>query len=155
MGVQWKQSLADVIQSRYQVCNFIKKRLQQRCFLIKFTKFLRTPFFYRTPLPWWLLLAVNCVNQWKGNWMFILRRKKCYTWTVLLRLVFPDKQYSSEVFQTLLAVLHLSEVAVAEVFCKKDVLENFANHRCFPVNFAKFSRTIFFIEHLWWLLLKR
>ena len=26
-------------------------------------------------------------------------------------------------------------------------------HRCFPVNFAKFLRTPFYIEHLWWLLL--
>ena len=26
--------------------------------------------------------------------------------------------------------------------------------RCFPVNFAKFLRAPFFIEHLWWLLLK-
>ena len=26
-------------------------------------------------------------------------------------------------------------------------------HRCFPVNFAKFLRTLFFTEHLWWLLL--
>ena len=70
-----------------------------------------------------------------------------------------------------------------EAFCKKGVLENFAKltgkhlcqslffnkvaglrpatllkkklwHRCFPVNFAKFLRTTFFIEHLWWLLLK-
>ena len=24
-------------------------------------------------------------------------------------------------------------------------------HRCFPVNIAKFLRTAFFIEHLWWL----
>ena len=24
--------------------------------------------------------------------------------------------------------------------------------RCFPVNFVKFLRTLFFIEHLWWLL---
>ena len=27
--------------------------------------------------------------------------------------------------------------------------------RCFPVNFAKFLRTTFFIEHIWWLLLKK
>ena len=27
-------------------------------------------------------------------------------------------------------------------------------HRCFPVNFAKFLRTLFFIEHLRWLFLK-
>ena len=26
-------------------------------------------------------------------------------------------------------------------------------HRCFPVNFAKFLRTSFVVEHLWWLLL--
>ena len=26
-------------------------------------------------------------------------------------------------------------------------------HRCFPVNFEKFSRTPFCIKHLWWLLL--
>ena len=26
-------------------------------------------------------------------------------------------------------------------------------HRCFPVNIAKFLRTVFFIEHHWWLLL--
>ena len=47
--------------------------------------------------------------------------------------MFLDKEYSSEVFQTLLAVLHFSKVAVAEVFCKKDILENFANRRCFLV----------------------
>ena len=26
-------------------------------------------------------------------------------------------------------------------------------HRCFPLNFAKFLRTPFFTEHVWWLLL--
>ena len=69
-----------------------------------------------------------------------------------------------------------------EAFCKKGVLRNFTKfigkhlcqslffnkvadlrpttllkkglwHRYFPVNFAKFLRTLFFIEHLWWLLL--
>ena len=69
-----------------------------------------------------------------------------------------------------------------EVFCKKGVLGNFTKftgknlrqslffnnvaslrpvtllkkrlwHRCFPVTFVKFLRTIFFIEHPWWLLL--
>ena len=70
-----------------------------------------------------------------------------------------------------------------DVFCKKDALRNFAKsagkhlcqslffnkvaglrpatllkkrlwHRCFPVNFAKFLRTPFLTEHLWWLLLE-
>ena len=65
------------------------------------------------------------------------------------------------------------------MFCKKGVLSNFAKftgkhlcqslffnkvaalrpatllkkrlwHRCFPVNFAKFLRTAFIKEHLWW-----
>ena len=33
-----------------QECNFIKKRLQHSCFPVKFPKYLRTPFFYRTPM---------------------------------------------------------------------------------------------------------
>ena len=49
-----------------------------------------------------------------------------------------------------------------EVFCYKDVLRKFAKflgkHLCqslagLPVNFVKFLRTSFFIEHFWWLLL--
>ena len=70
-----------------------------------------------------------------------------------------------------------------DVFCEKGVVKNFAKftgkhlclslffnkvagaasnllqkrlwHRCFPVNFVKFLRTLFLIEHLWWLLLER
>ena len=57
--------------------------------------------------------------------------------------MFLDKEYSSKVFQPLLAVPHFSKVAVAEVFCKKGVLENLGNHRCFSVNFTRFSRTPF------------
>ena len=45
----------------------------------------------------------------------MLPRKKWYTWTVLLRLVFLDKEYLSEVFQTLLAVPHFSKVAGKKV----------------------------------------
>ena len=69
-----------------------------------------------------------------------------------------------------------------KVFCKKGVLRKFTKftgkhlcqslffnnvaglrtatllkkrlwHRCFPVDFVKFLRTPFYIEHLWWLLL--
>ena len=72
--------------------------------------------------------------------------------------------------------------SLPEVFCKKGVLRNFAKftgkhlcqsfifnkvtglgsatllkerfwHRCFPINFAKFLRTSFYIEQLWRLLL--
>ena len=70
-----------------------------------------------------------------------------------------------------------SEAATRGVLCKKVFLEISQNskenacarvsglwpttllkkrpcHRCFPVYFAKFLRTRFFTEHLWWLLLK-
>ena len=45
-----------------------------------------------------------------------------------------------------------------EVFCEKGLkpatlLKKKLWDRCFPVNFPKFLRTPFFIEHLWWLLL--
>ena len=33
-----------------KACNFIKKRLQHRCFPVKFAKFFRTSFFYRKSL---------------------------------------------------------------------------------------------------------
>ena len=36
--------------SSKRLCNFIKKKLQCRCFPVKFSKFLRTPFFYKTHL---------------------------------------------------------------------------------------------------------
>ena len=33
------------------------------------------------------------------------------------------------------------------------LLKNILWHKCFRVNFANFLRTLFFTEHLWWLLL--
>ena len=33
------------------------------------------------------------------------------------------------------------------------LLKETLRHRCFPVNFSKFLRTFFFLEHLHWLLL--
>ena len=134
--------------NRCQAWNFIKKGLQHRCFPTKFTKSLRTLFFKEhlysdgcfstlmaASLLWWLLLTVNSVNQWRHTLK-----------------VYP------EVFQTLFPILATLHEKVRssrpELFCKKGVFENFANQRCFPVNFRKFSRTPFFIVHLRWLLLK-
>ena len=39
-----------------RACNFIKKRLQHRCFHVTFSKFLKTPFWQNTPQ--WLLLHI-------------------------------------------------------------------------------------------------
>ena len=101
-----KQSLADVVQNRYQACNFVKKRLQHRCFSMKFAKSLRTPFWQNTST----LMAACGSKQWKLMKTYTesltCRKKKWYTGTVLLRLVFLINEYSSEVFQTVLAVPH-------------------------------------------------
>ena len=69
-------------------------------------------------------------------------------------------------------VFQCTEAFVRRCFVKKSIFENFTKltgkhmcqslsfnkfagirHRCFSVNFIKFSRTPFFIEHLRWLLL--
>ena len=42
--------------TKLQACNFIKNRLQHRCFPVNIAKFLRTPFFNRTP-PVFILFA--------------------------------------------------------------------------------------------------
>ena len=68
--------------------------------------------FYRTPLLWWFFLTVNSVNQWKHALKVYAAEKEMICITVLLRLVFPDQEYSSKVFRTLLALLDFSEVAV-------------------------------------------
>ena len=116
-------------------------------FSYKIYEIFKNAFFYRTPLLWWLLLAVNSVNQWRHTESLCSWEKKWYTWTVLLKLVFLDNEYSSEVFQTLYSILvTLHEKAKSSrpgLSCKKGVFENFANQKRFSVNFAKFSRTHF------------
>ena len=51
------EAVVNFTRKRLKVCNFIKRRLQHRCFLVKFAKFLRTPFF--TEHLRWLLLKLN------------------------------------------------------------------------------------------------
>ena len=43
--------------------------------------------------------------------------------------------------------------AVAQRCSVKNVFLERLWHNCFLVNFVKFLRTLFYIEHLWWLLL--
>ena len=58
--------------------------------------------------------------------------------------MFLGNEYSSEFFQTLLAVPSFSSVAQkSQKQSSRGVFENFVNQRCFPVNFAKFSRSSF------------
>ena len=52
---------------------------------------------------------------------------------------------------------YFSEAVVQRCSVKKvrpaNLLKKRLWYRCFPVNFVKFLRTLFFIQHLWWLLL--
>ena len=64
--------------SDLQACNFIKKRLQHRCFPVKFAKFLRTAIlkniyeqqqFYGSPISSQFLISippVTCIFDWNG-----------------------------------------------------------------------------------------
>ena len=106
-----KQSVADVLQNSCHAWNFIKKRLQHRCFPTKFTKSLRTPFLQNTFTLMALSRSKQCklIKTYPESLSFW--KKKWYTWTVLLRLVFLDNEHSSEVFQTLLAVSHFGKIA--------------------------------------------
>ena len=45
-----------------QACNFIKKRLQHRCFSVKIAKFLRTSFKEHL---WWLLLPYSSMYKYR------------------------------------------------------------------------------------------
>ena len=78
-----KQSLADVLQSRCQACNFIKKRLQHRCFPMKFTKSSRTPFLQNTST----LMAASGSKQCKAM--------KTYTESLCCRIInyIPERYF--------------------------------------------------------------
>ena len=48
--------LATFIEKHLKACNFIKKRLQHKCFPVNIAKFLRSAFSQNTPGDWLLLL---------------------------------------------------------------------------------------------------
>ena len=87
-----KQSLANVLQNRCQACNFIKRRLPHRCFPMKFTKSLKTPFLQKTST----LVASSGAKQCKPIKTYTeslcCREINDITWTVVLRLVFLDNE---------------------------------------------------------------
>ena len=53
-----RQPVADVLQNRCKTCNFVKRILQNRRFLVNLAKFLRTALFIEQPC--WLLLLFLC-----------------------------------------------------------------------------------------------
>ena len=107
----------------------------------------------------------------------VIIRNNCEVLIFTFDFVIDRQNQSHHVFawiQTDLLKCFLLSSSRPEVFCKKCVLRNFTKligkHPCqsllfnkvaglnlnqakIPVNFAKFLRTPFYIEHLWWLLL--
>ena len=106
-------------------------------------KLLRTPFLQATTGRLFLIFRKLCIQAFNSKQICSLDQ---YCWQVLLH------SRNSDIF-----FFSITRSSCPEVFCKKGVLKNFikfrGKHRCFPVNFVKFLRTSFFIEHLWWLLL--
>ena len=87
-------------------------------------------------------MGLNCLKA-----RATLRRQVIFipTFREFLVLTFS----TSEIF-TKFTGKHLCQ----SLFCYKvDFVKRRLWHRCFPVNFAKFLRTLVFIEHLWSLLL--
>ena len=114
-----------------KACNVIKKRLQHRCLRVKFSKLLRRTFFIEH-LRWMLLNEIhvdkNCsVKDLEIQWV------EAVTQTCSVKKVFLEISQNPQEYTC---------VRVSRLW-----------HRCFPVNFVKFLRTPFLIEHLWWLLL--
>ena len=65
--------------SQEKACNFIKKRLWHRCFLVNFAKFLRTPFFTEHPAYFAFYSFAICWNFQNG---FIkLRQHHLFSWS--------------------------------------------------------------------------
>ena len=52
----------------FQVCDFIKERLQHRYFPVNVQKILRTPMFFIEQLPWLLLNLRTCHSQNLGKY---------------------------------------------------------------------------------------
>ena len=110
-----------------KACNVIKKRLQHRCLRVKFSKLLRRTFFIEH-LRWMLLNEIhvdkNCsVKDLEIQWV------EAVTQTCSVKKVFLEISQNPQEYIC---------VRVSRLW-----------HRCFPVNFVKFLRTPFLIEHLW------
>ena len=70
--------------------------------------------------------------------------RRCSVKKVFLKI----SQYSLE--NTCARISFFNNIAVLK---SATLLKKRLWHRCFPMNFAKISKNIFFMEHLWWLLL--
>ena len=74
-----------------KACNSIKKRLQYRCFPVRFAKFLRRPFFTEQ-LQWLLLRFSSCFQRSPRE--KLMRLSPIHTWFTWKRYLQPWKSWS-------------------------------------------------------------
>ena len=69
---------------------------------------------------------------------------------------FPNKKFSQIILKRIITEAVVPRCSVKKMFLEisqKKIQKKRLWYRCFLVNFVKFLRTPFYIEHLWWLLL--
>ena len=90
------------------------------------------------------LLSQSPLKTKKCIWVIEAAVQRCSVKKVFLKI----SQYSQD--KTCPGVSFLSKLQAwgLQLYWKR------LSHRCFPMNFAIFLRTPFYIKHLWWLLLK-
>ena len=146
---------------RPEAATLLIKRLWHRCFPVNFAKFPRTTFLQNTAGR--LLLNQTSLFFWKISvWVIQLRSwGVLYLWTISTFY----KRYTANIAEVkhLLAVNYCCKLSISgspwyrsscsHMFQAWKFIKKKLQHRCFPVNIAKFFRTTFFKEHLRWLFL--
>ena len=99
-----------MLESLFQVCNFIKKKIQHRCFPLKFVKYKQAPCF----LPLW-------TNNDKS---YVSLQKWCSSWQGKLSFIKFIRSYV-KVFEK----LHFNKINDSLAACLSDVMTDFRrNH---------------------------
>ena len=121
-----------------QACNFMKKRLQHRCFPVKFTKFLRAPILKSicerlTASIYWFQILIVDSTHFSSSYISILPEK------LRKDLVFSRFQGVWK-WNTGIKTVDISRSSCPEVFYKKGVLTNstkFTGNTCASLFFNK------------------
>ena len=94
------------------------------------------------------LMFNRVLNLFVDGVLFSLVSEAGTRWCSVRKLFLEISQNSQESTCVGVSFLMKSYRPEACKFIKKEL-----QRRCFPLNFAKFLRTPFFVKHLWWLLL--
>ena len=146
-------------------CNFIKKRLWHKCFLMNFAKFLKKPFLRNTSGR--LLLSIILTAKYERIWKKIMKDISQFTFTCskltieTVEKVWNMFKVNNKDTRTTLICYRSSHRRCSINFIKKRLrymrpATLFIKRlwcRCFPVNFEKFLRTPFSQKTSWRLLL--